>query len=615
MHKDVQRGLYGLAMATGIFILGTSEASAAETTGSDSITGGTQLTPVITAPMGVEDNAITLIGNPATGSTDNGTTTGTAPRTTGTAPVTNGEDSIAGGTQITPVITAPMGVEDNAITLIGNPATGSTDNGTTTPLTGTTGTTPATSGEGSIGGGTQITPLITTPIAVEDNAITVIGNPTTGSQDTNTGTPSTDTTGTAPATNGEDSIAGGTQITPLITTPIAVEDNAITVIGDPTTGSQDTNTGTPSTDTTGTAPATNGEDSIAGGTQITPLITTPIAVEDNAITVIGDPTTGSKDTHGTTGTAPVTDGENSTAGGTQITPVITTPVAVKDNAITVIGNPTTSSQDSGTTTPMTGTTGTAPLTGGEGSIGGGTQITPVITAPIAVENNAITVIGDSTTGSKDTGTTNPAPGNEGENSSGGGTQSTPVITTPIAVQDNAITVIGNSVTGSQDTGSTSGTTTPGTDDTGTDGNGTPIPGTTTPVSGGGAGAGAEHTTGVDTFEVASAGGSVTAGGAVDTHATEGLGSTAAAGGVSAAGHGSFEHRAGPASSTVVAAGNTGFGIDAAGKAQHGATAHHGRMLAHTDAASMLIAGMATALVVTGVVLLLTGRRRAALAQR
>jgi hypothetical protein len=472
MRKDIQRGLYGLALATGIFILGTSEATAAETTGEDSLAGGTQASPELTTPVTVSDNAITLIGDPTTGSTDS--TTGSTPGPTGrgTTAVTDGGNSIGGGTQITPVITAPIGIQDNAITVIGDPTTGSTDS---TPGSAGEGTTAVTNGENSIGGGTQITPVITAPIGIQDNAITAIGNPTTGSTDGNTsGNTDGGTTGPAPVTNGENSLGGGTQITPVITAPITVVDNAVTVIGDPTTGSTDGNTsGNTNGGTTGPAPVTNGEGSLGGGTQATPVITAPIGIQDNAVTVIGDPTTGSTDsTTGSTpspadgGTTAVTDGEDSIGGGTQATPVITAPITVEDNAITAIGNPTTGSTD-GNTSGNTdgGSTGPAPVTNGENSIGGGTQITPVITAPIGIQDNAVTVIGDPTTGSTDAGkapgtnggTTAPTPVTDGEGSIGGGTQITPVITAPIGIQDNAVTVIGNPATGSTD-GTISGNT-------------------------------------------------------------------------------------------------------------------------------------------------------------
>ncbi|MHC5557777.1 hypothetical protein [Kocuria sp. U4B] len=305
MRKDIQRGLYGLALATGIFILGTSEATAAETTGEDSIAGGTQAGSELTTPVTVSDNAITLIGDPTTGSTDS--TTGSTPGAAGggTTAVTDGDNSIAGGTQITPVITAPIGIQDNAVTLISDPTTGSTDSGEApTTSGGTSAPTPATTGEDSIGGGTQITPVITAPITVEDNAVTVIGDPTTGSTDSTTGsTPGAAGRGTTAVTDGDNSIAGGTQITPVITAPLGIQDNAATVIGDPTTGSTDGNTDGGST---GPAPVTDGEGSLSGGTQITPVITAPITVEDNAVTVIGDPTTSSGDTTsggtGSTGT-------------------------------------------------------------------------------------------------------------------------------------------------------------------------------------------------------------------------------------------------------------------------------------------------------------------------
>ncbi|KLU10311.1 hypothetical protein ABL57_07820, partial [Kocuria sp. SM24M-10] len=67
MHQDIRRGLYGLVLAAGIAAIGSSEASAAETSGQDGLLAGNQVVPVLTAPVTVEGNPITLIGDPTTG--------------------------------------------------------------------------------------------------------------------------------------------------------------------------------------------------------------------------------------------------------------------------------------------------------------------------------------------------------------------------------------------------------------------------------------------------------------------------------------------------------------------------------------------------------------------
>lgn len=102
MHQEIRRGLYGLVFAAGLAALGSSEASAAETSGQSGLAGGNQIAPVLIAPVTVQGNPITLIGDPTTSTGTSGTggtatPEGTTPahvgaRTDQDTPGSNGQD-------------------------------------------------------------------------------------------------------------------------------------------------------------------------------------------------------------------------------------------------------------------------------------------------------------------------------------------------------------------------------------------------------------------------------------------------------------------------------------------------------------------------------------------
>jgi uncharacterized protein YceK len=551
MNTHVSRALYGALFVGGLSLLGATAANAADTSGEDGILSGTQIVADVTAPITAGGNAISILGDsssssaapaaapvpapaapapaapaPATTSGLDGVLSGTqglisvavpitvegnsisvvgdssstgtpaaapAPAPAAPAPVapatTNGEDSVAGGTQALIDVNLPITVGGNAISVLGDTEATSTGSApaeaapaTTAPAAPAAGGT--TSGEDSIAGGTQIVPVVDVPVTVGGNAISVLGD----SEATNTGNTGTTTpavgTAAAPAaggsTTGEDSVAGGTQIVPVVDVPVTVGGNAVSVLGDSEATSTNTSgtTGT-STPAVGTpaAPAaggsTTGEDSILGGTQIVPVVDVPVNVGGNAISVLGDSEATSTNTSGTTGTttpaagtpaAPAaggtTTGEDSILGGTQIIPVVDVPVNVGGNAISVLGDSeATNTGTTGTTTPVAGTPA-APAAGGtttgDDSVAGGTQIIPVVNVPVNVGGNAVSVIGDSestTTGTIGTPTTGTPTGTPvtggtttGDDSILGGTQIIPVINLPIDLGGNAISVIGDTDT-------------------------------------------------------------------------------------------------------------------------------------------------------------------------
>jgi hypothetical protein len=350
----------------------------ATTSGLDGVLSGTQGLISVAVPITVEGNSISVVGDSSSSGTP-AAAPAPAPAPAPAAPATTtGEDSVAGGTQALIDVNLPITVGGNAISVLGDTEATNTGSApaeaapaTTAPVAPTAGGT--TTGEDSIAGGTQIIPVVDIPVTVGGNAISVLGD----SESTNTGT-ITPVGGTpaAPAaggsTTGEDSVLGGTQIVPVVDVPLTVGGNAISVLGD----SEATNTGTTGTTTpvvgTPAAPAagstTTGDDSVAGGTQIIPVVNVPVAVGGNAISVIGDSestTTGSIGTPtsgtptGTPVTGGTTTGDDSILGGTQIIPVISLPIDLGGNAISVIGDTDTTTTDP--TTPVDPTDPTTPV--------------------------------------------------------------------------------------------------------------------------------------------------------------------------------------------------------------------------------------------------------------
>jgi hypothetical protein len=176
MNKCISTAIFGGLLVGGVTLFGAGAAQAADTSGSDAIASGTQAILGLVAPVAVSGNAITLIGDPSA----SGATAGTAPAEAGATPgsTTTGSGGIASGTQVVADVVAPIAATGNAITLIGDPSTGA--GAGTAPAGAGTNPGSTTSGAGGIGSGTQVVPYLVAPVAVTGNAITLIGDPSTG---------------------------------------------------------------------------------------------------------------------------------------------------------------------------------------------------------------------------------------------------------------------------------------------------------------------------------------------------------------------------------------------------------------------------------------------------
>src|SRR5690606_35596913 len=165
-------------------------APAAETTGTDAIASGTQAVVTAEVPVTVTDNAVSVLGSSAVDSpasaSDSGESVPSGDETPQAPAVqTSGLDSILGGTQALLDVDVPVTVTGNAISVLG---TSAVTGGAAQAPTAATGGDAVTSGVDSILGGAQVVAPVSIPLTIGGNAIAVVGESTV----TDSGTAPTD---------------------------------------------------------------------------------------------------------------------------------------------------------------------------------------------------------------------------------------------------------------------------------------------------------------------------------------------------------------------------------------------------------------------------------------
>src|SRR3954470_12139340 len=296
MHSFIWKGLIGVAFTGGLMALGAGVAYADNTTSGDDGTGsGSQAVLGLNLPITLGGNAISVLGDSSsTGSSATPPASGPAP--TGN---TNGNVSLLGGTQALLDAHVPVTVSGNAISVIGDSgsASSSVGSGSVAGATGSgVGGTGTTSGDHSVIGGTQVLGGVSAPVTLSGNAISVAGDSSsTGSfaGQSAAGSGSTDP-GAGATTSGENGILGGTQVVPSVAAPVGATGNAISVIGDSSSGGSTGGTRSGSVggvDTGIPGITTSGDQGILGGSQIAPAVGLPITLGGNVVSVIGDSST------------------------------------------------------------------------------------------------------------------------------------------------------------------------------------------------------------------------------------------------------------------------------------------------------------------------------------
>jgi LPXTG-motif cell wall-anchored protein len=310
MKKLIVRSLYFGLFVGGLTLLGATAANAADnqTTGEDGLLSGTQIGAVLDLPVDLAGNAISVLGDAA--STDSSVTAAepaapaepAPPESSGAASSgadTSGEGGIGSGSQAIVEVDVPIDVSGNAISVVGDStsedsAAAPVENAT--PAEGVAadeGPAATTSGEDAVLGGTQGIVSVDVPVTVGGNAVSVLGDSSSSGSTVSGPTADAPTGDGSAVTNGADEIAGGSQLLPDLFAPITAGGNAIAVAGDATSSGSSVTGGSASDDSGAPATTTTtGEDGIAGGTQILPVLNLPVTVGGNAVCVVGDCTTG-----------------------------------------------------------------------------------------------------------------------------------------------------------------------------------------------------------------------------------------------------------------------------------------------------------------------------------
>lgn len=298
MNTYVKNALWGALVAGGVALIGTTAASAAETGGEDGILSGSQIEAPLSAPITVLDNAIAVLG----GSSSQAATATPEPATPEPAPatpapeseamVTDGSDGIGSGSQAVVDATVPVNVGGNAISVLGESESNGSESAAA-PAEPTDAPVMMTDGTDGMVSGTQALIAADIPVTVGGNAIAVLGESAVHGNGTvsqpATADAADEATGAA-ATDGTDSLLGGTQAIVPVTAPVTVGGNAISLLGDSYVSGNGNGEATAMPGMDLLAPITGGSDSIAGGSQVALPVTAPITIGGNGIAILGDST-------------------------------------------------------------------------------------------------------------------------------------------------------------------------------------------------------------------------------------------------------------------------------------------------------------------------------------
>ncbi|GAB3518570.1 hypothetical protein GCM10027402_04080 [Arthrobacter monumenti] len=338
----------------------------------------------VTAPVNVDGNAISIIGDSNTGTATNGDheTDGDANEGDTTKEDEADEadhegtdasfgdgllgigDGIVSGNNTDATVTAPVNVDGNAISIVGDSTTGTATNGDHKADGHASGAdadqeganAAAADNDGLLGTDGIITDnntdaTVTAPVNVDGNAISIVGDSTTGTA-TNGDHETDGEANGADAKEGEadeadhegtdasfgdgllgigDGIVSGNNTDATVTAPVNVDGNAISIIGDSTTGTATNGDHETDGDANEADGAKEGEadesdhegtdasfgdgllgigDGIITGNNTDATVTAPVNVDGNAISIIGDSNTGTATNgdHETDGDANEADG-------------------------------------------------------------------------------------------------------------------------------------------------------------------------------------------------------------------------------------------------------------------------------------------------------------------
>ncbi|GAA2038077.1 hypothetical protein GCM10009740_32690 [Terrabacter terrae] len=295
MHAYVRRGLYGTLTAGGLLLLGAVGASADTTTGDHGVASGTQVVAPVHAPVSVDGNAVAVLGHSSTTQARpaSGTGHGVASGARGPRAATSGTRGVGSGTQGVAPVSAPVAVEGNAVSVLGrSSSTKSTTNGSSNGgPSGAPAPRATTSGARGLASGTQLAAPVSAPISVRGNAVSVLGRSSTTQPGADGHTAGGSSTAQQPAaTSGRGGIASGTQAVAPVNAPVVLGGNAVAVLGTSSVTGDGTGAAAPGPGA-GDDPASSSTSGIGGllsGTQLVVPVNAPVSAEGNSVSVLGD---------------------------------------------------------------------------------------------------------------------------------------------------------------------------------------------------------------------------------------------------------------------------------------------------------------------------------------
>ncbi|WP_411719926.1 chaplin family protein [Mycetocola sp.] len=278
MNRTIARCLYGVLFAGGLTLFGATAAHAADTSGDNGVLSGTAVDAVVSVPVTIGGNAVSVVGD----STSDGAVSTAAPAVAPVGSSTSGNDAIASGSQVAGVVSVPVTVGGNAVSVIGDSS--STDAATPAPGSAPSEPGPVTSGNDSVVGGSQVAPVVTVPVTIGGNAVSVLGDSSSSGSTTGPASDAPPPDASSSTTSGNDSVLGGTQVAPAVSAPVNVGGNAVSVLGDSASTGPSTGASVPAGSS---APTTSGDDNGLGGTAIGFAGTAPIRTGLNSMGSIG----------------------------------------------------------------------------------------------------------------------------------------------------------------------------------------------------------------------------------------------------------------------------------------------------------------------------------------
>lgn len=226
MFTAVRRVLYAVLMAAGIVVLGsqfstasadtevpdTTTAAAAtaaadedQTSGEDGVLSGNQTDSGVETEVDVTGNQVTVIGDGNESSSGDGSAEASI---TPGGDSTSGDDGAGSGNQSDAVVEADVDVSCNQVTVVGDDNTASGECSDSSAGTSGSDGGDSTSGEDGAGSGNQVDSLVTAPVEVEGNQVTVLGDGNETSTEEPDGAGGSGNVGDGAGEDGADEVAG-----------------------------------------------------------------------------------------------------------------------------------------------------------------------------------------------------------------------------------------------------------------------------------------------------------------------------------------------------------------------------------------------------------------------